>query len=45
MSRVTVLSKNAKYLETKVEAHYGTEYHVDRISEDLLTQWQGPCPH
>ena len=42
MSRVTVLSKNAKYLETKVEAHYGTEYHVDRISEDLLTQWQVP---
>ena len=38
--RVTILSKNAKYLETKVESQYGTEYHVDRISESLISQWQ-----
>ena len=38
--RVTILSKNAKYLETKVESQYGTEYHVDRISESLIAQWQ-----
>ena len=40
IDRVTVLSKNTKYLETKVEAHYGTEYHIDRVSEELLQQWQ-----
>merc|ERR1719461_1470246 len=38
--RVTILTKNAKYLETKVEPHYGTEYHVDRISEETLTEWR-----
>jgi len=38
--RVTVLSKNAKYLETKVEAHYGTEFHIDRISDDMISQWR-----
>ena len=38
--RLTVLSKNAKYLETKVEPHYGTEYHIDRIPEDSLAQWR-----
>ena len=38
--RVTVLSKNAKYLETKVEAHYGTEFHIDRIPEDMISQWR-----
>ena len=38
--RLTVLSKNAKYLETKVEPHYGTEYHTDRIAEDSLAQWR-----
>ena len=37
---MTILSKNAKYLETKVESQYGTEYHVDRISESLIAQWQ-----
>ena len=37
---MTILSKNAKYLETKVESQYGTEYHVDRISESLISQWQ-----
>ena len=70
---MTILSKNAKYLETKVEfllsyyddgggddnvdggdfqydqnhldnieveSYYGTEYHVDRVSESLLSQWQ-----
>ena len=24
----------------KVESQYGTEYHVDRISESLIAQWQ-----
>ena len=38
--RLTVLSKNARYLETKVEPHYGTEYHTDRIGEDSLAQWR-----
>ena len=38
--RLTVLSKNAKYLETLVEPHYGTEYHIDRIPEDSLAQWR-----
>ena len=38
--RVTILTKNAKYLETKVEPHYGTEYHVDRIPEETLAQWR-----
>ena len=38
--RLTVLSKNAKYLETVVEPHYGTEYHVDRIAEESLAQWR-----
>ena len=38
--RLTVLSKNARYLETKVEPHYGTEYHTDRIPEDSLAQWR-----
>ena len=38
--RLTVLSKNAKYLETVVEPHYGTEYHVDRIAEESLAEWR-----
>ena len=40
--RVTVLTKNAKYLETKVEPHYGTEYHLDRVSEEVLASWRRP---
>ena len=38
--RVTILTKNTKYLETKVEPHYGTEYHVDRIPAETLEQWR-----
>ena len=24
----------------EVESYYGTEYHVDRVSESLISQWQ-----
>ncbi|XP_023335027.1 insulin-degrading enzyme isoform X2 [Eurytemora carolleeae] len=38
--RVTILTKNAKYLETKVEPYYGTEYYVDKIQEDVIQEWK-----
>ena len=25
----------------QVEPHYGTEYHVDRITEETLSEWRG----
>ena len=38
--RVTILTKNAKYFATHVEPHYGTEYHVEKIDNAVLTQWR-----
>ncbi len=34
-----------RYLETKVEPHYGTEYHVDRVSSDNIEQWKKAGTH
>ena len=38
--RVTILTKKAKYFATHVEPHYGTEYHVEKIDNAVLTQWR-----
>ena len=40
MGRSTIFSFYFKNNKKKVESQYGTEYHVDRISESLIAQWQ-----
>ena len=37
--RVTVLTKKAKFFATHVEPHFGTEYHVEKIPNEILDKW------
>ena len=37
--RVTVLTKKAKFFATHVEPHFGTEYHVEKIPQNVLHTW------
>lgn len=38
--RITILSKNSKYFVTEVEPHYGTEYHMEKIPDDVISGWK-----
>ena len=37
--RVTILTKKAQFFSSNVEPHFGTAYHVEKISNDVLDQW------
>jgi insulysin len=38
--RVAILTKKAKFFATQVEPHFGTEYHVEKIPNDVLDSWR-----
>ncbi len=38
--RVTVLSRNSRFFASKVEPHFGTEYHTEKISDLALASWR-----
>ena len=38
--RVTVLTKNCRFFVSQVEEHFGTEYHVEKISDETIKAWR-----
>ena len=38
--RVTVLTKNCRFFVSQVEEHFGTEYHVEKISDETIKSWR-----